>query len=186
MTMTLDPMIALVLRLAVVALFAAALAHKLGGVGAFRARVLAYGVVPRVLAGATATGAVVCEAWVVGAMLLPAGFRLGAVIALTLLGVYSLAIAVNLMRGRRDLDCGCLGRAGAGGLGTTLLVRNAVLAAAPAALLLPVAERRLIWPDAVGIAGAVATLVVLAITTDTLLTTWPAHAALRDRLWSSR
>ena len=184
--MTLDPAISLVLRLTLAALFTAALAHKLGDPRAFRSRVLAYRMLPRRLASAGVGVVVGCEAAVVGAMLLPAGFRFGAVVVLGLLALYSSAIAVNLVRGRRDLDCGCLGRAGARGLRAALLVRNAVLAGAPAALLLPVAERSLVWPDAIGVVGAVTTLALLAMATDVLMTTWPAHAALRNRLRRSR
>jgi hypothetical protein len=73
-----------------------------------------------------------------------------------LLAVYSLAIAANLARGRRTLDCGC----GIGGtkqpISEWLLVRNAFLAAAALFASRPVTVRPLVWVDALTVAGGLA------------------------------
>lgn len=47
--------------------------------------------------------------------------------AVVLLTVYAAAIGINLLRGRRDIDCGCTGPATRQLLSGWLLVRNATL-----------------------------------------------------------
>jgi Methylamine utilisation protein MauE len=53
-----------------------------------------------------------------------------AALMLTLLALYSVAIAINLLRGRRDIECGCGGAATHVPLSGWLLARNAALMAA--------------------------------------------------------
>ena len=79
-------------------------------------------------------------------LLITMAHRTGAVIGLLLLGAYTLAIAVNLARGRRHIDCGCPGAAGEG-IGPYHLCRNLAMTALLAATLLPVAPRELVWLD---------------------------------------
>jgi hypothetical protein len=66
---------------------------------------------------------------------------------------------INLLRGRRELDCGCVGFGRRNSLSTALLWRNAVLLLASlAAGFLPRSVRALDWIDmftiAVGVAAA--------------------------------
>ncbi|MDQ3945781.1 MAG: redoxin domain-containing protein [Actinomycetota bacterium] len=61
--------------------------------------------------------------------------RVGAAGALTLLGAFSLAVAVNLARGRTP-DCHCFGQVHTRPIGAGTLARNAVLGAASALVLL--------------------------------------------------
>ena len=94
----------------------------------------------------------------------PMGTRAAAaLLILALLVLYSAAIAINLLRGRRDIACGCGGAATHVPLSGWLLARNAALMAvalalheAPQALALAGAS----WPSALA-ALAVATLLVL-------------------------
>ncbi len=63
-------------------------------------------------------------------LLLPATRGTGAVLAIGLLLLFALAMAINLVRGRREIDCGChLGRQKER-IGWPLVVRNLLLAAA--------------------------------------------------------
>ena len=97
----------------------------------------------------------------VGIALLVSGSTwMAAFAAVALLSLYSAAIAINLARGRRHIDCGCLGPASGQGLTPWLLIRNAALVAGSAAVLLPTTGRELIWIDAVTLAG---TLIVLGL-----------------------
>ncbi|MGH8629603.1 MAG: MauE/DoxX family redox-associated membrane protein, partial [Burkholderiales bacterium] len=63
------------------------------------------------------------------------------VLACALLLVYALAMGINLARGRRDIDCGCFKSALKQTISGWLIGRNLLLAAAAAALLLPLAGR---------------------------------------------
>src|SRR5439155_1412646 len=82
----------------------------------------------------------------------------GLLAAASLLVVYGAAIAVNLARGRWDIDCGCAGPADRRPITGWLVARNAVLAAAALAGLAPVHPRALLRVDAVTVAGATAAL----------------------------
>lgn len=64
-----------------------------------------------------------------GLLLWPAMRAIGAAVAIGLLAVFCLAIGFNLLRGRRDVDCGCGGASGRQTLSWWLVARNAVLAA---------------------------------------------------------
>lgn len=67
-------------------------------------------------------------------LLLPPTRPLGAVLAAGLLLVFAVAMAVNLARGRREIDCGCfLGRQKER-IGWPLVVRNLLLVGAAALL----------------------------------------------------
>ena len=67
--------------------------------------------------------------------------------SISLLAIYSIAIAINLRRGRRDLDCGCGGPTLRQGLSEGLIIRNAALAVASGVVLLPSGNRALGWAD---------------------------------------
>jgi hypothetical protein len=92
-------------------------------------------------------------------LLLRVSREAAALVSTLLLSVYALAIAINLRRGRRELDCGCFGFGRRSAISTMLLWRNAALVLASlAAGFLPRRERALDWIDlftvAVGVAAA--------------------------------
>jgi hypothetical protein len=60
---------------------------------------------------------------------IPFTARAAMVAAAVLLLVYAAAIGINLARGRRDIDCGCMGPANRQLLSGWLLLRNGLLAA---------------------------------------------------------
>lgn len=64
-----------------------------------------------------------------------------AALAAALLLLFALAMGINLARGRRDIDCGCFKSALKQTISGWLIARNVLLAAAAAALLLPIADR---------------------------------------------
>jgi hypothetical protein len=103
----------------------------------------------------------------------------GPALAAALLAVYTGAIAVNVARGRTDLDCGCLGPALRQPVGAGVLARNAILIAASLACLLPVRERALGWLDAFTAVAAVATAAALYAASQHLIATAPGLAGLR-------
>lgn len=159
--MTVDPVLAQVSRLGLALLLGVAALHKLRDLAAFRASVREYRIGPDPLAPLFAATVVAAELAVTGLLLWPAVDPAGAIGALALLALYSFAIGLNLVRGRRHVDCGCLGPARRQPLAPWLLVRNAALALAPLGLLAPVASRPLLWVDLLSIAAAMLTLSLL-------------------------
>ncbi len=168
-----DPALQLVFRVALAAMFAAAALHKMRDLASFAATLRNYRLLPDALAAIASPALPATELLLaVGLLALPSS-RPVAVGALLLLGLYSAAIAVNLLRGRRDIDCGCLGPGHRQPLSEWLLVRNAAAALAAAALLVPGNARNLGWLDALSITGSLAALALLWSAANRLLETWP-------------
>jgi len=177
-----DPIVASALRAALTLLFLSAALHKLHDWAAFGAALEGYRLVPRALLAATAPALVALELGIAAGLAL--GLRGAGAAGAALLALYSLAIGVNLARGRRDIDCGCGGPAGRVRLRPALLARNAVLIGLALAVALPVGERSLVWLDAFTLVAAVGTAALLYAALETLLATRPIAAARqrsRDR-----
>ncbi|HLS55076.1 MAG TPA: MauE/DoxX family redox-associated membrane protein [Zeimonas sp.] len=122
--------------------------HKLADLDTFRLAVERY----RLLAPSAARGAALAlpmaEALAGLMLLLPASRTAGAALAAVVLGLVSTAVAVNLLRGHRDIDCGC-GTPGTGQrLSWALVARNAALLAACVVAAAPEQARELVWLDA--------------------------------------
>lgn len=156
-----DPVFAGVTRLGLAILFATAALHKARDLAAFRDSVRDYRIAPPKLAPTLASVLVGLESALVVLLLTLVFDPLGALVGLTLLGVYSAAIALNLARGRRHIDCGCLGPAHRQPLSTWILARNALLALGPLVLLMPVAPRAGSWVDEISVCGGVGVLVLI-------------------------
>lgn len=124
-----DPLISAVCRLTVAALLATAAVSKLRDLRAFRHAVADYEVIPRRLAAPVAPVVPVLELAAAAALVVPATRAAGAVLALALIAAFTAALAVNLQRGRTDIDCGCFGPAAEQGLSGWLIPRNLLLAA---------------------------------------------------------
>ena len=82
---------------------------------------------------------------------------------------YAGAIAVNLVRGRDRIDCGCGGVAGRERISWWLVGRNFVCAAGAFAASSPTSPRELEWMDAFSVAAGIAVLAALYVTTDQLI-----------------
>ena len=77
------------------------------------------------------------------------------------IAIESAAIAINLLRGRRAIDCGCGGPGGARPLRADLLTRNAGVAVLLFVAALAPSPRALVWLDAATIVCAIALLALL-------------------------
>jgi hypothetical protein len=190
LSLALDPALGAALRGALALLFAVAALHKLRDPLAFRAAFLDYRVLAAPLARALAPLVPAAETAAALALLAPAfagrallgaeGLRAaGPLLAAGLLGLYGAAIALNLARGRRHVDCGCLGPALRQPLSGWLVARNALLAGAALACLLPAAPRALVWLDALTVGAAVALLALLWSGAHQALANAPGRARLR-------
>src|SRR5439155_1227195 len=109
---SMDPVIDVTLRTALALLFSVAAGHQLQDLGRFRATLVEYRLLPAGLVPLAAALVVAVEVAAAGALLVPGARAAGLVSAATLLVVYGAAVAINLARGRRDIDCGCAGPAG--------------------------------------------------------------------------
>lgn len=172
-----DPTPLLVLRLALALLCASAARHKLVAFSAFRATFEGYELVPSPVAGTVAALVPVGE--LAAAVALVAAPGAGALLAGALFTLYTGAIAWNLWRGRRDIECGCGGPALRQTLSGVLVVRNLVLACGALACALTPSPRELIWVDALSIAGGVCALALLYAATNQLVANAPRLAPLR-------
>lgn len=156
-----DPAASWILRLGLAALFGTAAVHKLRDLGAFTDTLRDHRILPDGVVDPAAPLLPVLELAVAVALLIPASASAGGLGALSLLVVYSVVIATNLARGRRHIDCGCMGPAHRQPLSGWLLARNAVLAAAAAGAAVPCAQRPLGWIDALSIAGGLCVVALL-------------------------
>ena len=178
-----DPVLAVVLRGALALLFVVAAVHKLRDRDAFRATLDAYALLPSALTAPLARAVPLVELVAALLLVVPRAAAVGASIAVLLLSVYALAMGVNLLRGRRDLDCGCMGPGARSPIGPELLVRNLFLVvAALVAGFAPIHARALVWVDFVTVPLAVAVLAALYAAVERVLALAPTVAALRADL----
>jgi hypothetical protein len=176
-----DPVVDATVRAGLALLLLQAAWHKLGDLAHFRSTLAAYRLLPARLVPVAAPVVVGTEAGVAGLLAVPAARVPALVAAAGLLAVYGMAIAINLARGRRDLDCGCTGPAVRRPISGWLVARNAGLAAVALATAAPEAARPLGWMDACTVAGATMALAALHVALDGLLAQGPAMARLRGQ-----
>lgn len=124
MPMTIDPVVMIVARMAAILLFASSFVHKLRDLPGFLEDLRDYRLLPEALQRPGGVVLIVSEALVV--WLCVRGDKAGLILASTLLVMYALAMAINLLRGRDSIDCGC----GAKGqpIGWPLVLRNVLVA----------------------------------------------------------
>jgi len=151
-----DPVLIATLRAGLALLLAAAALHKLRDRASFAVVLAEYRVLPGALLHSGVWLVPACEAAIAVALLAPG--PLGPAAAAALLALYGGAISANLARGRRQLDCGCLGPSLRQPISGALVARNALLATGALACLLPAAPRALVWLDAATVAAATACL----------------------------
>lgn len=167
-----DPLITRTLSIGFgVLLFVAAL-HKLRGMDAFRAVLLDYRLLPPEFATFTAWSIAAAEFFI--AMLWFAGGSVPAIVAgsatAALLATYALAMAVNLVRGRVHISCGCrLSASGSEMLSWGLVWRNGVLVVIAAAASVPATVRELQWLDYVTLLAALSAITLLYVGSAQLL-----------------
>ena len=173
-----DPVVAYVIRGVLALVLLVACAHKLRAPRAFVDTLRGYEIVPRALAAWVAIPVVAAELALGVALLVSDAARIATLGAVTLLLTYAAAISVNLIRGRRDIDCGCSGAAARQSLSGWLVLRNACLAAAGLATLAPTSPRVLGTMDLLTIVLGVGVLYALYAAANLLLAYAPRTKAL--------
>jgi len=117
-----------------VVVFLAASVNKLRSLEIFEGVVYNFRLLPETLVKPTAYSLPFVEMAVAAALIVPATRSYSSWTAVILLGVFTLAVAINLLRGRREIDCGCFSSGHKSSdlkqtLSWWLVLRNIVLAA---------------------------------------------------------
>ena len=180
----LDTLLQLTLALALAALFGAAALHKLRAREQWPTIVRHYRLLPELLAGPVALLVPLTEALAAAALLWQRTRVAGALAVAALLLAYACALAINLGRGRRSIDCGCFGSQRRQGIAPWMVGRNLVLAALALVLLLPTNGRAL---SAAELSLALASVVTLAFLYPVLqIVLQPAPPRFDDNLRAGR
>jgi hypothetical protein len=166
--MHIDPAISWVIALGIAILFATAVGHKLRDWKGFQATVANYGLLPGAVVPMAAAVVMALECSAVLFILLIETRSLGALLSAGLLGSYALAMAINLVRGRDILDCGCLGISQRQPVRWWMVGRNLAMAALSLIASGPIGVRALTALDAVTIIGATLSLALLYATLNQL------------------
>ena len=167
--MTIDPAVACLILACAELLFMVAAVHKLRDLPRFAEVFAAYRLLP--LSAARRIAPVVPALELAAAIgFMTESLRSMAVcVGVALLFAYGVAIAINLARGRRDLDCGCAGPNNRRPIAAWMVWRNIGLAVFLAAILLPPSDRPLVWTDAVTVGFGTAACALVYLCLDRLL-----------------
>ncbi|MBK6292957.1 MAG: methylamine utilization protein MauE [Rhodoferax sp.] len=153
----LDPTLAHLCAAVLAIIFLIGAGQKLQDIAMFAAALEQYRLLPQSLT-AVAAWALVAAELAAAVLLLPLSTRsLGALLAGGVLAVVTLAVVVNLLRGRSAIDCGCGGPEGSQHLSWALVWRNAGLGLLAVVAAVAATPRALVWLDQVTVlAGALA------------------------------
>ena len=180
----LDPLALKLVSLGFGLLFLLAAVHKLTEFQKFRATFSAYEVLPRVLIAPVSILVPSIEALLGASWLLGIQTGFVAVASAIVLASYTAAIAVNLLRGRIHIDCGCSMGASAGRdqqLSWGLVARNSILVIAALTATLPATERAIGYVDYVTLVAGLLAIVLLYGAANQLLNNGAAIGTWRNR-----
>ncbi len=176
--MTIDPTIAWTASLVLAAIFFASGAMKFADLDEFRGALESYRIAPAIIEPILTFAIPLVELFAALGLMFTASRTTSASAILVLLGIFSAAIVINLMRGRVYIDCGCFGPALRQKISWWLVARNASLAALATITALRAVSRDLGALDLFTIALGAATLVILYAAANCLLADAPRIAAL--------
>lgn len=145
--MYLDPVFGWILSLAIAQLFASAAWHKFKHRAHFKQVLNSYQLLSLSWVGPMALLLLAAESIAAVTLLLPPTRSWGGLLSALLMLLYAGAMAINLYRGRRLLDCGCHFRGRKEPISGFLVIRNVLIACSALLLVLPVSERALGFYD---------------------------------------
>lgn len=192
-----DPLFIQVTAMGFALIFALAALHKMSDKNSFLAILKAYEILPsftlRIFALTIPIFELLLALGWLQAGLLGSIYPMTALASAGLLMVYGLAIAVNLQRGRTDIDCGCNlassrkstttheGKNSPQSISANLVWRNLCLALLTLATLAPTLSRELGAIDYIGLAGSLLVLILLygsltqLMATNQIIRSWRGH-----------
>jgi hypothetical protein len=159
-----DPVLIIVASTFLAILLTCASLHKLRELSVFRATLVDYQLLPGFLVVPASMALPAAEMCASIMLLIDPVRAFGALFAIALFGLYAVAIAINLLRGRHDIACGCAwGLKGAQRrLDLSLVVRNGALIALSCVALAD-ATRQALWIDRLdGLAGGIGLAILCA------------------------
>ena len=174
-----DPVFTIIVSICMSLMFGIAAVHKLKAVAVFKATMNEYQLVPRMLSGVVAPLLILAELLAAILILVPAVRTTGLMIMAILLIIYTSGISINLLRGRRDIDCGCSGPASRHELSGWLVLRNLVLLSLVLLAANPLAQRPVNWLDIVVVLFGVMVASGLYMGMNQLLAQAPRLATLK-------
>lgn len=160
-----NPALLLAIRVFLALMFATAALSKLGHAEEFYGVVRNFRILPDGLSRVTALVLPVVELAVAVGLLIGATAVPAAIAAAALLAVFGVAIAINVVRGRTQIDCGCFRNGLKQQIGWALVARNALMTASALVVagLLPAAAAPALPEALVGmLAGLVAMMLYLS------------------------
>ena len=163
-----DPACHWAICLSLALLWLASAWSKLRDPRSFHQTLLDYQLLPAPLAAALGWLLPCLELLIAMALLIPAGRDGAALAASALLLVYGAAMALNLLRGRYDLECGCTPGSGQF-ISWGLVLRNILLGATSVALLIPVSDRPLRLLDLLTVTAVTGLLCASYITVTSIM-----------------
>lgn len=164
----LDPALGWIFRLFLASIFARAVYAKIRFPNQFADALRGYELVPARLASPLAAALIAIEFVIAVALLVPEFSLLASIMGALVLALYSVAIGINLARGRRDIDCGCAGPSARQTLHEALIARNVIYIGFALAAAAPVSLRSANWLDGLTIGFGVLVLFTLAVAIDGL------------------
>lgn len=162
-----DPVTAGIVVGAMALILLSAAWHKFSEPNAFLAALAGYRLVPTPLLGAMQRAIPVIEALLGASLLVPLSRHAALYGAAGLVALYGLAMAINLLRGRSYIDCGCGGSGQP--LSWGLVVRNGLIAAAAVAATGTASDRAFDWLDGVTLIFGVLAFYIAYLMADELL-----------------
>lgn len=175
------PIFAVAFSLVLAVILFAGASHKLRAPHRFARQIDDYALLPGTAVAFAARAVPVVEVLIGLALLVPGLRAWGAASAGLLLALYTGAIAINLFRGRRDIDCGCSGPGLERPLSPALLVRNGVLIVMAVIAALPAGAVALHGFGLFLIGASVAATLILYTATEGLLANQPRLKSLSGR-----
>jgi Methylamine utilisation protein MauE len=169
-----------VARLTIAAIFALAAFHAMREWTVFGGIVEQYRIAPRWLALIAARVLPPLELAAAVALVLPRASRVGALLGLCLMALFTVAITVNLVRGRVSIDCGCGGASGQK-LSPGLVLRNLVVAFGLVVAWVAPPQGSVDSMTTVGVIGASLALIALYFAANQLMANLQAFGALGSR-----
>ena len=165
------------------ALFATAGIHKLNDRQSFLASLNDYRLVPPLMIPLLSVIVPVFEICLAMLWIFQLLQPVTAILSAVLLCVYTLAIAINLVRGRTHIDCGCnfsaVGETGSL-ISPALVLRNSLLIVAILSTLVPTVQRELVWLDYATIIVTTFIAILFYISASQLLANKTAIASWRN------
>lgn len=175
----LDPVISGVAQASLALVFLAAALHKLRDLPGFADTVREYRLIPGALVAPASYAIPAIELLAAAGILIDATRAYAALTLLALLLAFTFGIVVNLLRGRRDIDCGCWGPAVRQPLSEWLVARNAILFALAGLCLFPAGAREIHWIDFMTVGAATVALLFVFVSGNHLIANAPRLVNLR-------